>query len=174
MNMFCISDRDSNTALSDDLVKKVHALAAEKGCALESIALARNETDACTGCLRCWTEQTRECVSRDTLGELTRHKKSCGVVIYLTPVVFGSLISSVKNAFDKDDHLFTNRDRMKLIIGYGEDVDDEEKSTFVDIIARHRGSVDIVHPDKKEAIKVFVTRSSSDTKAVCEEIRRAL
>jgi len=174
MNMFCISDRDTKTALADDLMKKVSALAAEKGCAIESIVLDRNEAAACTGCLRCWTEQTRECVSRDTLGDMTRHKKSCGIVMYLTPITFGSMISTVKNAFDRDDHLFTNRDRMKLIIGYGEDVDDEEKSTFLDIIARHRGSADIVHPDKKEAIKVFVTRSIDDTNAICEEIRGVL
>jgi hypothetical protein len=63
---------------------------------------------------------------------------------------------------------------MKLIIGYGDDVDDEEKSTFLDIIARHRGSADVVHPDKKETIKVFVTRSIDDTKAACEEIRRVM
>jgi multimeric flavodoxin WrbA len=174
MTMCCFSDRDSRTALSDDLLEKVCALAAEKGYAIESILLDRNEAAACTGCLRCWAEQTRECVSRDTLGDMTRHKKRCGIVLYLTPVMFGSMISTVKNALDKDDHLFTNRDRMKLIIGYGDDVDDEEKSTFLDIIARHRGSADVVHPDKKETIKVFVTRSIDDTNAVCEEIRRVM
>ncbi len=174
MNMFCISDRDSHTALSDDLMKKVQALAEEKGCALESIALDRNETAACTGCLRCWSEQTRECVSRDLLGDITRHKKNCGVVVYVTPVTFGGMISTVKTAWDKDAHLFANKDRLKLVIGYGEDVDDEEKSTFVDTIVLHRGAADIVHPGQKEAIKVFVTRSSDDTRAVCEEIRRVL
>jgi multimeric flavodoxin WrbA len=174
MTMCCFSDRDSRTALSDDLLEKVYALAAENGHTIESIELDRNDVAACTGCLRCWTEQTRECVSRDTLGDMTRHKKSCGIVLYLTPVMFGSMISTVKNALDKDDHLFTNRDRMKLIIGYGDDVDDEEKSTFLDIIARHRGSADVVHPDKKETIKVFVTRSIEDTDAACEEIRRIM
>jgi multimeric flavodoxin WrbA len=174
MTLCCISDRDSHTALSDDMMKKVRALAAEKGHAFESIALDRNEVDACTGCLRCWKEQTRECVSRDVLGDLTRDKKNCGMVIYLTPVTFGSMISTVKNAWDKDDHLFANRDRMKLIIGYGEDVGDEEKSTFLDIIVRHRGSADVVHPGKKEAIKVFVTRSTEDTDSACQEIRRVM
>jgi multimeric flavodoxin WrbA len=174
MNMCCISDRDSKSALSDDLMKKVYALAAENGHTIESIELDRNEVDACTGCLRCWTEQTRECASRDTLGDMTRHKKSCGVVVYLTPVTFGSMISTVKHAFDRDNLLFTSRDYVKLVIGYGEDVDDEEKSTFLDIISRHRGSADIVHPDKKESIKVFVTRSIDDTNAACEEIRRVM
>jgi multimeric flavodoxin WrbA len=174
MNMFCISDRDSHTALSDELMKRVQALAEEKGYALDSIALDRNETAACTGCLRCWSEQTRECVSRDLLGDITRHKKNCGVVMYVTPVTFGGMTSSVKAAWDKDAHLFANKDRMKLVIGYGEDVDDEEKSTFVDTIVLHRGAADIVHPRDKEDIKVFVTRSADDTDAVCREIGRAL
>jgi len=155
-------------------MSEVSALAAEKRYAWESIALDRSRAAPCTGCLRCWTEQTRECVSRDMLGDLTRHKKDCSMVIYLTPVVFGSMISTVKNAWDKDDHLFANRDRVKLIIGYGEDVDDEERSTFLDTIVRHRGAADVVHPRRKEAIRVFVTGSAAETRAACQEIRSVM
>jgi len=174
MTVCCFFDQGSRTPLFDDVMSEVGALAAEKGYALESIALDRNEVYACTGCLRCWTEQTRECVSRDLLGDLTRHKKNCGAVMYVTPVTFGGMISTVKTAWDKDDHLFANRNRMKLVIGYGEEVGDEEKSTFLDTIVRHRGAADIVHPHSKEDVKVFVTRSAGDTRAACREIRRAL
>jgi|SRR5208337_2003758 len=174
MTVCCIFDQGSRTALFDDAMSQVSALAAEKGNAFESIALDRNEVAACTGCLRCWTMQTRECVSRDALGDLSRHKKICGMVIYLTPVIFGSMISPVKNAWDKDAHLFANADRMKVVIGYGDTIDDEEESTFLDTITRHRGSADVVHPDKKEDIKVFVTTSGGDIRAICQEIRKVM
>src|SRR5208283_820959 len=167
MTVCCIFDQGSRTALFDDAMSQVSALAAEKGNAFESIALDRNEVAACTGCLRCWTGQTRECVSRDALGDLSRHKKDCSVVIYLTPVIFGSMISTVKNAWDKDAHLFVSQDRLKIVMGYGDTIDDEEESTFLDTIILHRGSADVVHPGQKEAIRVFVTRSAGDARAAC-------
>jgi len=174
MTMCCIFDQGSRTALFDDVMSEVGALAAEKGYALESIALDRSTAGPCTGCLRCWTEQTRQCVSRDLLGDLSRHKMECSVVIYLTPVTFGGMISTVKNAWDKDAHLFVSPDRMKIVMGYGEDMDDEERSTFLDTIVLHRGAADIVHPDKKEAIRVFVTSSAGDTRAICRGIRSVM
>ena len=171
MTMCCIFDQGSRTALFDDVMSELGALAVEKEYALDSIALDRSTTAACTGCLRCWTEQTRECVSRDALGDLSRQKKDCSVVIYLTPVIFGSMISTVKNAWDKDAHLFVSQDRLKIVMGYGDTIDDEEESTFLDTIILHRGSADVVHPGQKEAIRVFVTRSAGDARAACREIR---
>jgi multimeric flavodoxin WrbA len=157
MKIACISDKGSKSALAEDLRVKTQALITAKGHSIRTVELDRDEISACTGCLQCWSTQTGECVSREPLAELTRDKLDCDLVMYLTPIVFGSCNSTIKNAVDRSELLFINKKRAQIIIGYGEQSDDEERSTFVDLIDRHRGRADVVHPDKKETITVFVT-----------------
>lgn len=170
MKISCISDEGAKSALSEDLVGKARRLMAERGHTLQEVELNRDDTSACTGCLKCWTQQTGECVCRDAIGEMTRHKLDCDMVIYLSPVTFGTCNSTIKNAVDRSENLFKNKKRAQIVIGYGEDLDDEERSTFIDLVAKHRGEADVVHPDRKEVISVFVTRSMTDNDTICMEM----
>lgn len=66
----------------------------------------------------------------------------------------------------------TGSHNWQVIIGYGSDIDDEEKNTFIDLIVKHGGSADIVHPGMVREADVFVTMSTSDNTAICEAIKK--
>ncbi len=57
-------------------------------------------------------------------------------------LLFGHFGSIVKNAMDRG----LGSHNWQVIIGYGSDIDDEEKNTFIDLIVKHSGSANIVHP----------------------------
>jgi multimeric flavodoxin WrbA len=170
LRISCISDKGAKSSLSEDLWTKARALMAERGHTVQEIELNRDDTSACTGCLQCWTRQTGECVGRDAIGDLTRNKLDCDLVIYLTPAQFGTCNATIKNAVDRGELMFKNKKRAQILIGFGEDLVDEERSTFIDLVARHRGEADVVHPDRKEVISVHVTRSIDDNERICREI----
>ena len=86
----------------------------------------------------------------------------------MTPVLFGHFSSVIKNAIDRG----ASGHNWQIIIGYGSDIDDEEKSTFMDLTAKHRGKVDIVHPGMNRQVDVFVTKSAEDSTAICEALKK--
>jgi multimeric flavodoxin WrbA len=132
MKIVCISDKGANSALSEDLWSKAPRLMEERQYIIQQIELNRDETSPCTGCLACWSPQTEHCTCTDRLGEMTRSKLDCDLVIYLSPATFGTFSSTVKNAVDRGEHLFKNKRRAQIVISYGEDLLDEERSTFID------------------------------------------
>lgn len=67
MKIACISDKGGRTALSEDLWRKLRALAEAHGHALRRIELDRHEVSSCTGCMTYWKEASHECVSRDPI-----------------------------------------------------------------------------------------------------------
>ena len=105
---------------------------------------------------------------------MTRDKLDCDLVIYLAPVVFGTCNSTLKNAVDRGELLFSNPRRAQLVIGYADDMDDEERSTFIDLVGKHRGENDIVHPEKKETVSVFATRSIQDNDWILRRLGETL
>lgn len=61
---------------------------------------------------------------------------------------------------------------LQVIIGYGEDINDEEKSTFIDLTAKHRGSMDIVHPGMDKQVDVYVSSSIEDNRRIYEALKQ--
>jgi hypothetical protein len=56
----------------------------------------------------------------------------------------------------------TGSHNLQVIIGYGSNIDSEEKGTFIDLTAKHRGKVDIVHPGLDKQVDVYLTMSAED------------
>ena len=170
MRIACISDRGGKSPLSEDLWRRMRGLAETRGHTLQRVELDHGETSSCTGCLKCWEAPRRECVSQDQIGGLTRNKLVAELAIYLAPVVFGTSNSTVKNAIDRGGLLFAGRTTAQVVIGYAEDMDAEERSTFLDIVAKHRGDNNVVHPESRETVWVFATRSSRDNEYICRRL----
>ena len=77
----------------------------------------------------------------------------------------------MKNVIDRGGLIIRNhRNCRQIIIGYGEDATDEERSTFIDITAKHRGKMEAVHPHLVEHVEVSFTRSREDTQDICESL----
>ena len=53
-------------------------------------------------------------------------------------------------------------------------MDDEERSTFIDLTAKHRGSADVVHPGMEAKVDVYVTQSLEENAAICKRLKRDL
>lgn len=167
MNILLLLDRDSKTPLSEDLQAKIIRTLEENGHRVEVFELARNEVAPCLGCLLCLTKHPDECVSKDIVNEIRKNIKKYSATFYLTPVVFGHFSSTIANAMNRG----TGSHNWQVVLGYGEAIDDEERSTFIDLVVKHRGKADIVHPGMDAQTDAFVSRSFEDNALICEALK---
>ncbi|HLN46118.1 MAG TPA: NAD(P)H-dependent oxidoreductase [Candidatus Sulfotelmatobacter sp.] len=168
MNALLILDKDSKTDLSEDLRIKLVNIIKEMGNKVDVFELGKNDVFQCLGCLLCLTKHPGECVHKDVVQKIRQQVKKYSVTFYLTPILFGHYSSTIAAAINKG----TGSHEWQVIIGFGEDVNDEEKNTFIDLIAKHRGKADIVHPDMDKQVDVFVSKSIEDNSAVIDAIKR--
>jgi len=170
MQVLVVIERDSATTLSRHLTAGIATVLRERGHAFRLLELGREDAAPCLGCLCCFTKHPGECVSKDVVNELVRTehvRREPAATVFVTSVLFGHPRSTIKNAMDRG----AASRYLQVIIGYGEDIDDEEKSTFIDLYMKHRGRMDIVHPGVDREVVAFVTRSEADNAVVCEALR---
>jgi hypothetical protein len=170
MNAVIISDGDSKTELSEHLKAGITRALSDHGNHVRSVELEKDRVAPCLGCFRCATSHPGKCVNKDAVGEIKKDLKQLDLTVFLTPVVFGQFSSTVKNAVDRG----TGSHHWQIVIGYGSDIDHEERSTFVDLTAKHCGASDIVHPGMVARVDVLVTTSTEENAAICQSLRSDL
>lgn len=173
MEAILVTDRDGATGLSSDLKARLSALLHERGHRVEVVDLGRGDAAPCRGCLLCLTRHPGRCVAVDAVARIAARlhlAREGAITVFITPVLFGHFSSVVKNAVDRG----AGSRRLQVFIGYGGDIDEEEERTFIDLVAKHRGAADIVHPGMDREVLVFVTRSVEDNAAICESLGRRL
>lgn len=168
MNLILILDKDAKTELSEDLKERILRILKEKTHQVEIVELVRNEVMPCLGCLLCLTKQVGICVTRDRIAEIRNNANRYDITIFLTPVIFGHFGSTIKCAIDRG----CGNQNLQVMIGYGEDIDNEEKSTFIDLTRKHRGKADIVHPGFDKQVEVYLTTSFEENKTICEAFKK--
>ena len=166
MNILLILDKDSKTKLSEDLKDRVIRALERKGHSVELSELGKNDVSQCLGCLLCLTKHPDECVSKDIVNELRKKVKTYSATFFLTPVLFGHYSSTIASAINRG----VGSHNWQAVIGFGEGIDDEEKNTFIDLIAKHRGEADIVHPGMDRRVDVFVSQSTEDNRIICKAL----
>lgn len=170
MNIILLLAKESKTVLSEELKNCIASSLREKGHKLQIIELGVEDSSPCTGCFSCLLKHRGECISRDALNEIKKDAQSYDATIYLTEVIFGHFSSIIKNAIDKG----TGSSNLQIFIGYGNDVDEEEESTFMDLIKKHRGTADIVHPGMDKRVEVFFSRRFEDNLKICRTLKDLL
>lgn len=175
MGLLLVLDKEAKTGLSAVVADKLIQVANDAGQSSETIEIGIDNFAPCTGCLRCWTSQFGVCVRKDRIVELKSAVARSSMAVFLTPARFGQPSSTIKNAIDRGAfaQVGVHQDTPASIalLGYGDDIDDEEKSTFIDIVARHMGSADIIHPELKNIpMAAFVARSAADADEICRNI----
>ncbi len=171
MKAVIFSDGDARTGLSEDLEARIAGLLRDNGDQLQVIGLERGKVAPCRGCFLCATLKYRGgCVNGDVVGQAKKELPNTDLTVYITPVVFGHYSSAVKNAVDRGG----GSRRWQVVIGYGSDIDEEERSTFIDLTARHCGAADIVHPGMVAKADVYVTQSREENATICARIREGL
>jgi hypothetical protein len=175
MRILCLQDADKQSGLSKDFVTRLGQTVRAAGHELEVVGLARGEVAYCLGCLRCWYTESGKCVSRDKLWHLEDRLPEFDLLLFLTPVLFGSFSAEMKTPIEKGfgSKLALGRLYPQLIVGYGEDLDEEEVSCFLDVTRKHRGSADVVHPELSGVhVEALVTRSLEDNAAVLRRVEQ--
>ncbi|MFP4563415.1 MAG: flavodoxin family protein [Spirochaetia bacterium] len=122
----------------------------------------------CTGCLWCWHTGKGRCRIRDRIPELEERIRDAELLVFLSPIHFGTMSSPIKSLVDKGLGCKQYGDGFisQFVIGYGEDATAEERTTFLDIILLHRGPADIVHPELAGIGFDAGTTSSKDENSV--------
>lgn len=168
MNAILILDKDSKTGLSEDLKERILRMLEEKAHHVEVLEIGRDDAMPCLGCFHCLTEHVGICVTKDRIAEVRNNANRYDMTIFLSPVLFGHFGSTIKCAIDRG----CGSRNLQVMIGYGGDIDDEEKNTFIDLTRRHRGAADIVHPGFDKRVDVYLTSSSGDNAAICEAFKK--
>jgi len=168
VNAILIADKDSKTALSEALESAVTSILEARGIETEVAELAAGDAAPSFGCFFCLTKHPGECVSRDLVNDLKKRAQQYTITIFLTPVIFGHFSSTIKNTIDR----IGGSHELQVVIGYGEGIDDEEKNTFIDLTAKHRGAADVVHPGMDKQVDVYVTCGPQDNECICEAFKR--
>lgn len=174
MHILCMVDADARTPLGDDLRAGVVAVLAADGNDVEVVEARAGDIAPCRGCLVCFKDGAGACVTADLMAEINRRIAGFDVLCYLGPIVFGQFSATMKNVMDKGQINRMMRSRHLIAFGYGDDVRDEELATFVDIVRRHRGDANTVHPLFRERFEVFASRSLDDNVRVCGRLRDVL
>jgi len=168
MHTILILDKDARTELSENLKERIIRMLNEKAHRIEVVELGRNDVMPCLGCFFCFTKHLGICVTRDSIAGIRDNSNRYDMTIFLTPVIFGHFGSTVKCAIDRG----CGGHNLQVMVGYGDDIIDEEKNTFIDLTRKHRGEVDVVHPGLDKQVDVFLTTSSEDSDVICEAFKK--
>jgi hypothetical protein len=166
LSALIISDKDSKTDISEHFRSTLVTALEKIGKTVEVFDLGKNDVFQCLGCLLCLTKHPGECVHKDIVNEIRKQVKKYSVTFYLTPILFGHYSSAIAAAINKG----TGSHEWQVIVGFSGDSNEEERETFIDLIAKHRGKSDIVHPGMDKRVDVFVSRSFEDNSEIVSKI----
>ncbi|NLI94105.1 MAG: flavodoxin family protein [Peptococcaceae bacterium] len=161
MQAILISDKEYQTEAYKRLNQLVTIFLTEKGMKLTETQLDRNDLAFCKGCFGCWIKKPGECVISDAMAQINHGFINSQLAIYLCPVIFGQFSSNIKNALDRcipnilpffetrpdgsTMHPARYRSYPKqIIIGYGDDLSEEDRNLFIDITKKHRRNVEVL------------------------------
>jgi multimeric flavodoxin WrbA len=171
MGMSILLDAAARTPLADDLVRRISALARDNGIECSVIELSGDEVPPCTGCLLCLTKHPGRCVYARPIAAIAERAAGSTIMVFLTPVLFGNFSSTIKNVIDRGGLVVPNADTcLQIILGYAEDASEEERLTFIDLTAKHRGRADIVHPTMRGRVEVFFSGSIDESQVLGREL----
>lgn len=169
MRAFVLVDKDAPGPVARDLRTRVCERLRQKGYDVEVFPLGAADLVPCTGCLQCHMALLGTCVFVDGLTPINARIAEADVVCFIGPLVFGQMGSTIKTALDK---LQTNRmpSRHTIVIGCGDDASDGEVETFLDIVRKHGGAANVVHPRFRATNEVYVSRAMADNPAICAQL----
>ncbi len=178
MNVLCVADSGQENGLYPELKSEITRTVKNLGHQCEIIELEKNSVAPCLGCFYCFTKHPGKCVSRDIMPELKMKSRESDAIIILTPVLFGNFTSLIKNTLDRGltaEVGIQEKFPPQYIIGYSNDINSTERSTFIDITRLHMGHADIVHPEfQKMHVESFVANSKDEINDVCRNIERLI
>ncbi|HBV87153.1 MAG TPA: flavodoxin family protein [Desulfosporosinus sp.] len=170
MRALLISDQEYQTKTYQGLNDLIREFLNQKGFEVELMESSADNLTFCMGCFGCWIKKPGECVINDGIAQINRSVMNSDVVIYLNPIIFGHFSPNIKNIIDRGlpnmlPFFITRPDGStmhpprydsypaQIIIGYGDEITDEDKQLFMDITKRHRRNIEVlIYPNPTETI----------------------
>lgn len=163
-----ISDQEYLTKTYQGLKDLIGKFLKQKGYEIEMMELSEKGLAFCKGCFGCWIKKPGECIINDGMAQINRSVMNSDVVIYLNPIIFGQFSPTIKNVIDRGlpnmlpffekrpDGSTMHPPRYdtypsQIIIGYGDEISDEDKQLFIDVTKKHRRSIEVlIYQEPKE------------------------
>lgn len=191
MNILIISDCKDKEALGKSLIEKVKKVIQEKKVNLIHHEVGQNNYKPCLGCFNCWVKTPGVCIINDGISKITDDFMKSDAVIVLTPLKYGCYSSSIKRILDRIipnilpffktvNNEVHHAPRYKkypqlIMIGYGEDITDEEGKTFKDLTNANAINMQISSALAYVCKEVEELRNfDNDLNKYIEDIRRAV
>ena len=147
---------------------------------LENIHVITNESDRIKHCIGCWVKTPGICVIKDGYGDLGKLYAECDELIVISKVQYGGYSAFVKNVMDRNigyllpfftvrksemHHADRYPNRLKMtVIGYGEDITEEETETFKNLVAANALNLNT------QGYRVIMVKSPEEVKNVLEAL----
>ncbi|MFX1390000.1 MAG: flavodoxin family protein [Promethearchaeota archaeon] len=175
--LFLDGSRNNET---DDIQSLIIEELEKKGFEFDSILLRDINVAACQGCFECWVRSPGECKIDDYSREVSKKMVQSDLIIHFTPITFGGYSSTIKYVIDRfipnilpfftkrkgeTHHKYRYKKRASIIaVGFMEESNEEEESTFKDLVNRntlnmgapvHKAIIFIKNQDKSNFINKF-------------------
>ncbi|KUO74889.1 MAG: flavodoxin [Desulfosporosinus sp. BRH_c37] len=161
MKALLISDQEYPTKTYQALNDLTGKFLKHKGFDTDMIELEAENLTFCMGCFGCWIKKPGECVINDRMAQINRSVMNSDVVIYLSPIIFGQFSPNIKNIIDRSlpnmlpffetrpDGSTMHPPRYdtyprQIILGYGDEISDEDKQLFIDVTKKHRRNIEVL------------------------------
>jgi multimeric flavodoxin WrbA len=173
MQILLIEDGEVKTNLAEDLLASLTEIIRKKGHQIKTIKVTKENCTSCMGCFGCWLKTPGECVINDLLNNINSSVVNSDYVFYFGPIVFGQYGSTMKNVLDrsianvlpffeksngrtKHPHRY-ERNPEKIYIGYSDNKNPAEKTSFINIIRKRDDCKNIYVLTSKENILEITT-----------------
>lgn len=161
MKVFILSDKEYQTDTFERLHDKVKEYFTDKNFEIIETQIGKGDLAYCMGCFGCWVKNPGECSIKDKMAQINSDYVNSDVVVYLSPIVFGEFSSNMKNALDRwipnvlpffkvrpdGSTIHPSRYRnipRQIMLGYADDLSEEDTQLFTDITKKHRRNVEVV------------------------------
>lgn len=140
-----------------------------------------NNIRGCLGCFNCWMKTPGKCIIRDSYTEMPKYILRSGTFVIITRIKYGCYTSYVKNVIDRSigillpffryvngemHHIprYDNKSIKLVVIGYSEDITDNERQTFKDLVRGN--SINLCIPN----YEVHIIKDISEAKSILENL----
>lgn len=178
MNLFIVNDSSDQSPIGIRLRQELTLFLQQKGHQVKEYSIDVNEMHYCIGCFSCWIKTPGECIYKDISRDINRDYVNSDIAVMISPLRYGCYSPAIRRMLDRllpnilpffkkingEMHHAPRYDKYPRFtaIGYGEDITNEEASTFASLSEANAVNFQSGHA------KTFVVRMESDLSKLFE------
>lgn len=184
MNSLILSDKSCKSVLGDNLKTEIIKSLEESKSSFTHYNVDKGSISICKGCFNCWIKTPGECVIDDLGREIGKSYVQSDYLIILTPVLYGCYSPNIKATLDRSipnilpffkrikgeihHHPRYNKYPNLIVIGYGEDITDNEIITLSSLVNANAVNFQTKNPT------VLICKSKNDIADIVKDCIREI